>query len=189
MRLHSELSLRKPTQQNSSRVVFYIVKWSYYWEEDAAIATIANRDQHQVGVLTSVERDNTLTSEICCSTADNSLPPMLMLPWKRKQQEFQIGFPPDGCSKVNDCGWMTVEVFLEWFEKCMEFFNAKNRQPSSFFFYGHAFHTKNLGVIDLPGENSVIVLCFPSQCSHRLQPRHVAAPNSNLICASLRECC
>ncbi|KAJ8966145.1 hypothetical protein NQ317_011510 [Molorchus minor] len=51
---------------------------------------IANKGQRQVGVLTSAERGNTVTAEICCSAAGNFMPPMLIFPRKKKQQEFEL---------------------------------------------------------------------------------------------------
>uniref|UniRef100_A0AAR5P8E0 HTH CENPB-type domain-containing protein n=1 Tax=Dendroctonus ponderosae TaxID=77166 RepID=A0AAR5P8E0_DENPD len=67
--------------------------------------SIANRGQRQVGLLTSAERGNTVTAEVCCSAAENFKPPMLILFGKKNQQKFQLGLPPGGWAAVNDL-WM-----------------------------------------------------------------------------------
>ncbi|XP_031334629.1 uncharacterized protein LOC116164573 [Photinus pyralis] len=134
---------------------------------------IANRGQRQVGVLTSAERGNTVTAEICCSAAGNYMPPLLIFPRKKKQQEFELGLPPGGWAAANESGWMNTEVFFEWFKKFIQFSNAKKDYPVLLLFDGHASHTKNLEVIDLARENGVI-LCFPPHCSHKLQPLDIA---------------
>ncbi|KAJ4438281.1 hypothetical protein ANN_14220 [Periplaneta americana] len=111
---------------------------------------IATKGQRQVGVLTSAERGNTVTVEICCSAAGNFMPPMLIYPRKRKQQEYEVGLPSGG-----------------WAERQKE-------RPVLLLLDGHASHTKSLDVTDLARNNGVILLCFPPHCSHRLQPLDVA---------------
>ncbi|XP_069698806.1 uncharacterized protein [Periplaneta americana] len=135
---------------------------------------IATKGQRQVGVLTSAERGNTVTVEICCSAAGNFMPPMLIYPRKRKQQEFEVGLPSGGWAEVNDSGWMTADLFLKWLKKFIAFSNAKKERPVLLLLDGHASHTKSLDVIDLARNNGVILLCFPPHCSHRLQPLDVA---------------
>ncbi|KAJ4437236.1 hypothetical protein ANN_17371 [Periplaneta americana] len=135
---------------------------------------IATNGQRQVGVLTPAERGNTVTVEICCSVAGNFMPPMLIYPRKRKQQEFEVGLPSGGWAEVNDSGWMTADLFLKWLKKFIAFSTAKKERPVLLLPDGHASHTKSLDVIDLAHNNGVILLCFPPHCSHRLQPLDVA---------------
>ncbi|KAJ8967108.1 hypothetical protein NQ317_006989 [Molorchus minor] len=113
---------------------------------------IANKGQRQVGVLTSAERGNIVTAEICCSAAGNFMPPMLIFPRKKKQQEFEL----DGLKNL------------------LNFRMREKEAPVLLLLDGHASHTKNLEVIDLAREKGVILLCFPPHCSHRLQPLDVA---------------
>ncbi|KAJ8975688.1 hypothetical protein NQ317_001790 [Molorchus minor] len=112
---------------------------------------IANKGQRQVGVLTSAERGNTVTAEICCSAAGNFMPPMLIFPRKRKQQEFELGLPIGGWAEVNESGWMAMEIFLRWFKKFTEFSNARKEAPVLYFLMGthHIRKTWKLQPLDV----------------------------------------
>ncbi|CAH1990976.1 unnamed protein product [Acanthoscelides obtectus] len=100
--------------------------------------------------------------------------PLLIFPRQKKRQEFELGLPPGAWIAANDSGWMTMEVFFEWFKKFIKFSGAKKETPVLLLCDGHASHTKNIDVIDLARDNGVILLCFPPHCSHRLQPLDVA---------------
>ena len=135
---------------------------------------IAKRGHRQVGTVTSAERGQTVTAEICFSAAGTYIAPMLIFPRKRMQQEFQTGLPPSATSQVHETGWMTKELFLVWFEKFISFTGAKKEKPMLLLLDGHSTHTKSLALIDMARANGVILLCFPPHCSHRLQPLDVA---------------
>lgn len=73
---------------------------------------LALKGKRQVGTLTSAERGETITAEICFSAAGAYMPPMLIFPRKRKQQSFELGLPPGSVVEVSDSGWITSELFL-----------------------------------------------------------------------------
>ncbi|XP_072384743.1 uncharacterized protein [Diabrotica undecimpunctata] len=54
---------------------------------------ISKKGRRQVGILTSAERGQIVTAEICFSASGTYVPPMLIFPRKRMQQEFQTGLP------------------------------------------------------------------------------------------------
>ncbi|CAH2014478.1 unnamed protein product [Acanthoscelides obtectus] len=89
------------------------------------------------------------------------MPPLLIFPRQKKRQEFELGLPPGAWIAANDSGWMTMEVFFEWFKKFIKFSGAKKETPVLLLFDGHASHTKNIDVIDLARDNGVILL-FPT---------------------------
>lgn len=135
---------------------------------------VAKKGRRQVGTVTSAERGETVTAEICFSAAGTYIAPMLIFPRKRMQQEFETGLPPGATSQVHQTGWITKELFLVWFQKFISFTGAKKEKPVLLLLDGHSTHTKSLSLIDLARANGVILLCFPPHCSHRLQPLDVA---------------
>lgn len=65
---------------------------------------IALKGRRQVGTITSAERGETVTVEICISAVGTYVPPMLIFPRVRKKQEFEIGLPPGGFAEVHSTG-------------------------------------------------------------------------------------
>lgn len=135
---------------------------------------IAKKGRRQVGAITSAERGQTVTAEICFSAAGVFVPPMLIFPRVRMQNEFEIGLPPSAFAVSHESGWMTKELFVVWFKKFIAFSGASHSRKVLLLFDGHSTHTKNLELIDLARENGVILLCFPPHCSHKLQPGDVS---------------
>lgn len=55
---------------------------------------IACRGRRQVGTLTSADRGQTITAEICMSADGSYMPPMLIFPRVRAKLELIDGGPP-----------------------------------------------------------------------------------------------
>lgn len=64
---------------------------------------IASIEKRQVGALTSAERSETITAEICFSASGTYMPTMLIFPWKRMQQGF-LDDLVDGLSLIKKGG-------------------------------------------------------------------------------------
>lgn len=135
---------------------------------------VALRGRRQVGTVTSAERGETVTAVICFSASGSYVPPMLIFPRKRMQQEFQTGLPPGATAEVHETGWINKELFIKWFQKFLACTGASKAKPVLLIFDGHKTHTKNLDLIDLARENGVTLICLPPHCSHRLQPLDVS---------------
>lgn len=135
---------------------------------------IAVKGKRQVGALTSGERGELVTAEICFSAAGSYMPPMLIYPRKKVQQGFLDGLVPGAWVKLNQKGWITMEIFFKWFEKFVEFSKASKNTPVLLLLDGHSSHTKNLNLINYARDNGVVLLCFPPHTTHRLQPLDVA---------------
>lgn len=134
---------------------------------------IALKGKRQVGAITSAERGETVTAEVCMSASGLYMPPMLIFPRIKKKQEFELGLPPGGWSEVHSSGWMTTELFLVWFTKFLEFSKATKESPVLLIVDGHSTHTKNLQLLDMARNNGVVLLCLPPHTSHKLQPLDV----------------
>ena len=134
---------------------------------------IALKGKRQVGAVTSAERGETVTAEVCMSASGSYMPPMLIFPRVKKRQEFELGLPPGAWCEVHPSGWMTTELFNVWFKEFIKFSKATKESPVLLIVDGHSTHTKNLKLLDIARDNGVVILCLPPHCSHRLQPLDV----------------
>lgn len=135
---------------------------------------IATKGRKQVGSLSSAERGQLFTVEICMSASGSFMPPMFIFPRKRMKPELMDGAPPNSWAECNEKGWITHELFLKWFEKFVIWSKATKEDPVLLLLDGHTSHVKSLDVINLAREKSVHILCFPPHCTHRLQPLDVS---------------
>jgi DDE superfamily endonuclease./helix-turn-helix, Psq domain. len=132
------------------------------------------KGRKQVGVLTSQERGNTVTVELCYSATGQYLPPMFVFPRKRANPQLLNDCPPGSIAEYYETGWMQSDIFLKWFKKFVEWTNSSITNPSLLLLDGHFTHTKNLEVIDYARDHGVVIMCFPPHCTHRLQPLDVS---------------
>lgn len=124
--------------------------------------------------MTSAERGETVTAEICFSAAGVYVPPMLIFPRKRMNPAFQVGLPPAALVACSDSGWINKELFLKWFKHFVAFSGASPENPVLLILDGHSTHTKNIDLIDKTQKSGVILFCLPPHCSHKLQPLDIA---------------
>ena len=201
LRKHSTITLRKPEATSGARAMgfnkvavnqffglltsiidkYHLTADKIYNCDETGITVnpkgyskiLALKGKRQVGVLTSAERGETVTVEICCSASGTYFSPCLIFPRKRKRPEFELGLPPGSMVETSDSGWVTGQIFLRWFKKFVQFSGASKDNAILLIFDGHASHTKNLELINYARENGVVLLCLPPHCSHKLQPLDV----------------
>lgn len=135
---------------------------------------MALRGKKQVGALTSAERGQLCTVEICMSAAGQFIPPMIIFPRQCMKIELMDGTPPGCVYRCHPSGWMQSDIFTEWFQHFVTCSASSVSNPSLLILDGHATHTKNLAVIDLARQNGVVLLVLPPHCSHRMQPLDVS---------------
>nr|XP_047124214.1 uncharacterized protein LOC124806949 [Hydra vulgaris] len=135
---------------------------------------IAARGKKQVGSLSSAERGQLVTVEICMSASGNFIPPMFVFPRCRMKPELLDAAPPGSIGVAHPSGWMQTDLFLKWFEHFVYHSHSCADSPVLLILDGHKTHTLNLDVINLAREKCVSLLCLPSHCSHRLQPLDVS---------------
>ncbi|XP_043478272.1 MFS-type transporter clz9-like [Leptopilina heterotoma] len=128
----------------------------------------AQKGRKQVGAITSAERGATITVEICLSASGQYMPPMIIFPRKRMNPQLMINAAPGAWETCSESGWMTAELFLEWFKKFIIFSGATLDRKVLLLLDGHNSHTKNLYVIREARAHGVIILCFPPHTTHRL---------------------
>ncbi|XP_031328936.1 uncharacterized protein LOC116159965 [Photinus pyralis] len=134
---------------------------------------IAKRGRRQVGAISSAERGQLITAELCFSAAGNYVPPLLIFPRQRMKPELLDGAPPGTIAACHSSGWMQSEIFVQWLRHFINHTKPTENDPVLLLLDGHASHTKNLEAIKLARESHVVLLCFPPHCSHRMQPLDV----------------
>jgi hypothetical protein len=136
---------------------------------------VAKRGKRGVGMLTSAEKGKTVTAVCCVSAAGTFVPPMLIFPRARMRAELIDKAPPGSVGAANPSGWISSELFLEWFSHFVKFVQPATRpEPILLIMDGHASHTKNIQLIEEARKNNVIILSLPSHCTHRLQPLDIS---------------
>ena len=122
---------------------------------------IAQKGKRSVGTLTSAEKGKIVTAVCCMSSTGFFLPPMLIFPRARMRPELTDKAPPGTIGVANPSGWISSELFLDWFRHFLNVVVPKARtQPVLLILDGHATHTKNLELINLARQNNVIIYHF-----------------------------
>ena len=80
---------------------------------------------------------------VCLLHAEFSLPPFMIYPRKRITKALKVGAYPDTSFNYSDNGWITQELYIEWFE----FFpkTIPPTQPVLLVEDGHLSHVSNRG--------------------------------------------
>jgi len=82
---------------------------------------------------------------------------------------------PGVCLTATESGWINTAVFEAWFEKFVLFtdtLRAKDTKDEEYIalcFDGHSAHF-SVQVIDVAIGRKILIICFPSNCTHILQP-------------------
>ena len=135
---------------------------------------IASKGKKQVGSLSSAERGQLLTVEICMSAAGNFVPPFFVFPRCRLKPDLLDSAPPGSQAVAHPSGWMQTELFTRWFDHFLQHAHPTAENPVLLILDGHKTHTSNWDVIDKAMKHNVSILCLPPHCSHRLQPLDIS---------------
>ena len=87
------------------------------------------KGKKQVGTMTSAERGELATVEICMSAAGHFVPPFIIFPRVRMRQEFMDGAPPGSAYACHASGWMQSDIFVQWFEHFQRFTKPTAEDP------------------------------------------------------------
>ena len=134
----------------------------------------ALKGRRQVGAITSAERGQLVTIEICMSASGSYVPPLFIFPRTRMKAELMDGAPNGSIFACHKSGWMQTEIFTQWFEHFVRLSGARKDNQVLLIPDGHSTHTANIDVINNTTDNGVHIVCLPPHCSHRLQPLDVA---------------
>ena len=136
---------------------------------------IAKKGKKNVATLTSAEKGKTVTIVRCVSGTGVFVPPMMIFPRVRMKPEL-IDKAPNGTIGISTkSGWINEETFSKWFDHFLQQVQPKmQHKPVVHIMDDHTSHTKNLLIIEKARGNNVILLSFPSHCTHRMQPLDVS---------------
>ena len=135
---------------------------------------VATKGKKQVGIVTSAERGENVTIELCASAPGTYLPPLFVFPRKRIDPTIMAEAPKGSWSVCHPSGWMQSDIFFKWFKWFVRSVQPSKDEPVLLLLYGHTTHTKNVDVINFARKNHVVILCFPPHCTHRLQPLDIS---------------
>lgn len=130
---------------------------------------VAKKGRRRVGGKTTAERGETVTAELCMSATGNFLPPVLIFPRVKVNNDFLVGKPANSWAVFHKSGWMDAEIFSQWFEWFIKQVHASHENPVLLLFDGYNSHVKNLKVSLLAKQHNVTLICFPPHCSHMMQ--------------------
>ena len=132
------------------------------------------KSKQQVGCITSAERGTRITVELCMNAAGQYVPPLLLFPRVRMNDELMNGAPPGSGYACHKSGWMQTEIFVQWFRHFLKHTHPTAGDPVLLILDGHSTHTKSIALIEVARTNHVSIICLPAHTTHRLQPLDVS---------------
>ena len=130
---------------------------------------IGRRGTKQIGAITSAERGTLITVVGTISASGNSIPPYFIFLRVKFQRHFLNKARPGSKGDANPSGWMTEEHFLDFLKHFVEHVRCTHEKPCLLLLDNHESHIYIKG-LDFAKENGIVMLSFPSHCTHRLQP-------------------
>ena len=132
---------------------------------------IAQVGRRNVPALTSAEKGRTHTILSCVSASGQVIPPFMIYPRERPVPlKMREGAYPNTFFQVSDNGWITKELFFEWFKLFVQAISSV--RPVLLMLDGHTSHI-TINTIEYAKANEIHLLCLPSHTSHTLQPLDV----------------
>ena len=97
------------------------------------------------------------------------VPPMIVFPRIRMVERFMVGAPSLTLGCASKSGWMDTNLFVRWMEHFIDTVKPSPKEPHLLLLDGHMSH-KSFAVMDLARKNGVIMLNFPPNATHKIQP-------------------
>jgi len=122
--------------------------------------------------VTAGNARKTTTVLVCVNASGQKMPPLILHKGKKLWDNMmgQNAFPNTSYA-VSDNGWMTENVFANWFKN--HFLQNLSSKPALLIYDGHLSHI-SMELIETAIESNVTILKLPPHTSHILQPLDVS---------------
>lgn len=107
------------------------------------------------------------TNLVCGNAAGEILPPFIIYSAKNLNPQWTFGGPSDSAYAVSESGWITKNLFYEWFKVFVN--HTAVSKPALLIMDNHSCHV-SIDVIEMAKENQIILLLLPPHTTHCLQP-------------------
>jgi hypothetical protein len=138
------------------------------------------KGKRQVASLSSAERGALATVVTCMIASGLFVPPLLIFPRKNMKSELLDGAPPGTTGTCLTSGWIQTQSFTQWFTHFISIVKPTTDDPIILVLdchYSHTIPTRNIDVIEMTRNNSVVIVCLPPHSTHKMQPLEVALMN------------
>ena len=102
----------------------------------------------QVGIKTTAERGEGITVEVCVSADGGSIPPLFIIPRIKINEKYMKECPSNSIFGFNKSGWMTNDLFKEWFDHFIKFAHPTLNNRILLLLDGNSTYVKNIDVIE-----------------------------------------
>lgn len=118
-----------------------------------------------------------LTVVCAMNTVSTFVPPAFIFPQKRFKKELMDNCPIGSIAFYQENEWMSSELILKWLQHFVHYMKISKENKALLLLDGHSSH-KSLEVLEYTENNGIILFCFPTHCTHRVQPLDVGFFNS-----------
>jgi hypothetical protein len=80
---------------------------------------------------------------------------------------------PSNTAEYQPSGWMQKEIFLKWFQWCVEISELKERKHFLCFWEDTKVTQRNPELIEITCKSHIALLYFPPRTTHKLQQLYV----------------
>ena len=136
----------------------------------ASPKVLAARGDRRVGRVATAERGKLTTIIGCVSASCACVPPMLVFGGRKRMDPTLLAEAPEGAiGGVSDSGWVTTQLFLQWFHHFVEHAGPSKERRVLLIMDNHTSHISS-DIITQARLHGVDIVTIPPHSSHVLQP-------------------